>query len=418
MNPFTKDIEALQREYTKCSSEMREWKTKLDWFDNFKPAPKKSNVQRLERELLEVTFRLRQAQQASAALDSSKKQLELEVAIGIDPRSWFSSERAVAKRKLADVQQKSAAQLSMIADIHTEITAVKAQVLEEAEAERRNQEEISRARAFDPLLAQSAIAAMQSILDRIEPQLANLRQRSNDLDKVLLEPLKSLRHKEAQRTMFLKNISRAEAFETALTRAASPREKAQIHARCEETFGVGKPASVLRQNRAELRRVDDAISKLQTRIDGLAKFASWDIRSIIIDANNLCYEGNSFLGLLALKALVPVLAQKYAVTLVFDATIRRKLGMSDRDIGGVFLGARVHIVASMRKADETVLSAAEDDNHSFVLSNDRFADYPEKLAVKEGRILRHEIVSPVIYIHELQIDAKFECESLAQGGSA
>ena len=72
----------------------------------------------------------------------------------------------------------------------------------------------------------------------------------------------------------------------------------------------------------------------------------------------------------------------------------------------------------MRKADETVLSAAEDDNHSFVLSNDRFADYPEKLAVKEGRILRHEIVSPVIYIHELQIDAKFECESLAQGGSA
>ena len=81
-----------------------------------------------------------------------------------------------------------------------------------------------------------------------------------------------------------------------------------------------------------------------------------DIQRIVIDANNLCYEGRTFLKLAALEALVPILARKYKVTLIFDAGIRRKLGLSSEDLETRFSTAeRVHIVASRRKADETVL---------------------------------------------------------------
>ncbi|MBP0500701.1 hypothetical protein J8J32_21750, partial [Mycobacterium tuberculosis] len=84
-------------------------------------------------------------------------------------------------------------------------------------------------------------------------------------------------------------------------------------------------------------------------------------------------------------------------------SIRRKLELSSKDIEARFPQAeRVHIVASKRTADETVLAAASDDPHTFVLSNDRFVDYPEKMAVKEDRVLRHEIVNQAAYIHELR----------------
>lgn len=123
----------------------------------------------------------------------------------------------------------------------------------------------------------------------------------------------------------------------------------------------------------------------------------------------LCSEGGRFLGLAALESLAPILARKYNVTHIFDANICRMLKLSNKDIEDRFSAAeRVNIVASKGKADETVLAVDDDDPHTFVLSNDRFGDYPDKLAVKEGRVLRHEIVGWAAYIHDLQIEAKFE----------
>ena len=238
--------------------------------------------------------------------------------------------------------------------------------------------------------------------------MASLRQRSDDLDEVLREPLESVRQQEAERVRHMAKISRAEAFDTALTNAPNGYEKHQIHARCESELGDSKPGKVLQQSRGALRRVDENIGKLRARIGSLIRFATWDIRHIVIDGNNLCYEGRNFLKLAALDALVPILARKYEVTLIFDASIRRKLELSSQDVEARFPQAvRVHIVASKRTADETVLAAASDDPHTFVLSNDRFVDYPEKIAVKEERVLRHEIVSQTAYIHDLHIAAKF-----------
>lgn len=203
-------------------------------------------------------------------------------------------------------------------------------------------------------------------------------------------------------------ISHAESFNSMLNNAKDSKERFQIHEQCNRELGDSKPNNIVRQSRGTQRGLDEKIRKLQTRLDSLIRFATWDIKHIVIDGNNLCYEGKRFLRLAVLEALVPILAHKYQITLIFDASIRRKLGLNSKDIEAQFpLAQHVHIVASKRAADETVLAAASDDPHTFVLSNDRFVDYPERMAVKEDRILRHEIVGKAAYIHELRIEAKF-----------
>ncbi|MBI1624765.1 NYN domain-containing protein [Comamonas suwonensis] len=401
-NPFTKNLEALQRERNKSNLELLDWKTKIAWFQGFNLDRENSNLRHAERMASGAQAKLHQAQQGMVGPASSVQQLELQAALGFNPRYWFSSERAVAKRMLMEAQQGLAAQKSMLTSAEIEFSKA-------AELGRKIQSEIAMARAFDPLLAQSAIAALKANLDRIEPQLASLRQRSNDLDEIMREPLENIRKQEAERDMVMSRISLAEAFDSSLSNASSSYERAKIHEQCDIELGDSKPGNVLRQSRSALRSIDDRIRKLQARVDSLIRFATWDIRHIVIDGNNLCYEGKRFLRLAALEALIPVLVRKYKVTLIFDASIRRKLELNTRDIEARFPQVeQVHIVASKRTADETVLAAAGDDPHTFVLSNDRFVDYPEKMVVKEDRVLRHEIVGQTAYIHELRIAARFE----------
>jgi hypothetical protein len=71
---------------------------------------------------------------------------------------------------------------------------------------------------------------------------------------------------------------------------------------------------------------------------------------------------------------------------------------TDRRIGGhhgddelrkALPAAKVHVVASRAKADETILDAAYEPT-VWVISNDRYGDYCEKAPVKEQRVVRHE----------------------------
>jgi len=61
-----------------------------------------------------------------------------------------------------------------------------------------------------------------------------------------------------------------------------------------------------------------------------------------------------------------------------------------------------HIVATKTKADETILKLATDDQ-SYVISNDRFAEFKDKRPVNDKRVIRHEIVSGKVFIPDLSI---------------
>lgn len=399
-NPLRNDIEALELEYANSTREMLDWKTKLAWFDGFNLEQAVSKLRQAEQAEFQAQAAIHEERHALTGPASELKELTPKAAMGFDPRYWFSSERAIAKRQLKETRQ-------IVADQKVKISVAEAELADRAIVVRDIQNDITVARSFDPLLAKAAVASLKTILDGIEPRLASLRQRSDDLDKVLKEPLEHLHRYESEYRRISMRIARAKEFESQLNQGEF--EKRRIHDRCFEVLGDRSPNKVRRECEGELPGIRRSIEKLEARIDSLIRFAIQDIRHIVIDGNNICYEAERFIGLSALEALVPILAQRHTVTLIFDPSIRRKLSLSGQEIEVRFPQAKqVHIVAPRRSADETILSAAGDEPTTFVLSNDRFVDHPEHSVVKDKRVLRHEIVNRTLYLHELQIKAKFE----------
>jgi rRNA-processing protein FCF1 len=142
---------------------------------------------------------------------------------------------------------------------------------------------------------------------------------------------------------------------------------------------------------------------LEDRLISISKRASRTIKSLVIDGNNLCYQQQNFIGLVALHAVAKNLSRSYPVLIVFDATIRKWLAMNDRDIAASFGDAvKVHVVATKQKADETLLDSAMDST-TYVISNDRFVDYPDKSAVRDQRVIRHEILNGKVFVHDLGV---------------
>jgi len=161
--------------------------------------------------------------------------------------------------------------------------------------------------------------------------------------------------------------------------------------------------SSIRDHEQQIDRIRRNMGKTQQRIAKLAEAAARDIDALIIDGNNCCYQDSDFIGLAALIPMTEKLAERYVVTIVFDADIRGLLRVSDDDLRAALPTANVHVVATHVKADETILDAAHEST-AWVVSNDRFGDYREKAAVKERRVIRHEIVRSRVFVHDLGVN--------------
>jgi hypothetical protein len=164
---------------------------------------------------------------------------------------------------------------------------------------------------------------------------------------------------------------------------------------------------VLSDRKRELESVARGIGKLDKRLRSIGQNASRTIKTLVLDGNNLCYQDGTFIRLGVLKALARELASRFEVEIVFDSNIRGQLKMGDDDIRSQFgNGVTAHVVASKQKADETILDSATEPT-AYVISNDRFADFPEKRAVREQRLIRHEILNGKVFIRDLNVATSF-----------
>ncbi|WZV78041.1 hypothetical protein AAFM48_08085 [Burkholderia pseudomallei] len=159
----------------------------------------------------------------------------------------------------------------------------------------------------------------------------------------------------------------------------------------------------------ELTSLNREIKKLENRLRSAAKLAAVKIKGVVIDGSNLCFQrGNEFIGLSALASLVQSLSKKYAVTIVFDGTMRPYLTNAR---GEIALRApdnvSVFVLASELKADEALLDAATDPR-VFVISNDGFGEFGDKPAVRDGRVLNHEIQQGRISVQALNVELSYE----------
>lgn len=203
-------------------------------------------------------------------------------------------------------------------------------------------------------------------------------------------------------------INKAKNYENELNNESNGYERKKIHNKCEIELGEGKPKNIMNQQESIVRQLQRDLEKAKKRAIQIAQNASREIKKIVIDGNNMCYEGNKFIGLQPLLTIAFELQNHYEVIVVFDASIRSKLDSDDNKISSQFNSkTKVHIVASKKFADETILNIASDSNTSYVISNDRFGEYKDKEAVKNNRLISHEIVDGKVMVNDLDINKSY-----------
>lgn len=204
------------------------------------------------------------------------------------------------------------------------------------------------------------------------------------------------------------DIARANRFEQELSSAANSYERAMIHKECEEKFGTGSPKQVINDRRGQIRSLDNNIPKLERRIREELQKLERTIGHLLIDGNNACYEGQSFIGLRAISALLRELGGRYKTTVVFDASIRAMLKTDTQGVERA-LGTTVntHVAPTKSAADEYLLKLADQDNSAFILSNDRFAEYHDYSAVKSGRLFRFLIADGKLMANDIDVAVNF-----------
>jgi predicted nucleic acid-binding Zn-ribbon protein len=250
--------------------------------------------------------------------------------------------------------------------------------------------------AIQPKTRQTAsdLAAAKAELERIEEKI---RPHSQELDRL-----------KSELETFNSDIAKADRLDRDLTAAENSYERAMIHQECEEKFGSGSPRHVINDRRGKIRRLENNIPKLERRIRDELKKLDRKISHLVIDGNNVCYEGQSFIGLRGISALLEALGDRFKVTVVFDASIRAMLKSDSQSIEKV-LGpkAATHVAPTKTAADEYLLKLAGKDQSVFILSNDRFAEYHDYDVVKSRRVLRFLIADGKLMANELDISISF-----------
>lgn len=369
------------------------------WYKKFDLSAAATTVGNAKRSIAKFTDEIGQLEQKIFKQTSAVTSIREKASLGWNPKYWFSAERAAFKVNLSN-------KIAELSQLRNRLEWLQTQTKIQSDAVARVERDLNRYNKHDPLEFEAKIGALNSEIGELTARLQKVSQQRDDLSVQLQAPLMELEKFTTQRTNISTEISHAQSMDDEMSHAANSYERALIHERCKQKFGDSSPRKVKASKERELDSVNRNIKKLQTRLEAIAEKSSRVIRRLVIDGNNLCYLQNprKFLGLSALRPLANALAEKYEVLVVFDAVIREQLRKGDLQISECFTNrVRVHIVATGQKADESLLKiACEPDD--WVISGDRFAEYPEMPAVKNKRLIRHEILEGKVLINDLGVE--------------
>ncbi|PVX38178.1 hypothetical protein [Janthinobacterium sp. 78] len=400
INPFNIQVEEMETAKAAATQRIPELSLQLDWYRGFVPEATHARYLALGRSLSTTTELQAKMRERLQHLRATQRATEEQARIKLDPRSLFSPERTIAKRKVLELG-------SQITQLEIEITMLTTPKSEAGEDIRALatalHQELKAYHSFDVLQAQSEIAMRQDELAHLEPELARARLRKLTLDRELAEPWKNLQTRLAQQALIECDVRKAEQFSSALGTANGNR--AAIHEACERELGDGSPGRVKSNLKRKLEFEKREIAKLEKRIAEAVRKSQLDVREVIIDGSNMAHHGAEFIGLRALEAVMPSLAARYEVTINFDPGFPRKVGLSSAEIRERLPHARVYFLPRGMSADPYVLKFVEGKPHAYVISNDNFRDYGEKEGVRQRKILPHAVLNNMAAIPDLDIEA-------------
>lgn len=399
-NPYAVRYEALGKRIAELGEEESRLRQEMSWYSDFDVETCHSNMTAAERILKKLTEDLARTEAELSTINREIMNLEILARPGFDPRYWLSSERSNNKKQLERQKQLLAYQESEKHNLRTEFQA-------KQDYHNKKQVELNRYKNFDPLAAEAKASALRIESLQLTGEKNDVLPMMEELHNQLVEPLAELEQCQYERQVLLTRLQRAERYERKLNDAPNGYERKLIHEECENELGDAKPSKVIRRIKSEIESIDRTVDKLDKRLRVISRRGTRCIRSIVIDGKNLCHMQSKFIGLPALKAVAKRLSEQYSLTIVFDASIRSDLKMDDQSIRASFDNTvTVHVVATKIKADETILDAAADPG-AYVISNDRFRDYPEKDVVSNKRLIRFEILNGRVLIHDLNVNEAF-----------
>lgn len=312
---------------------------------------------------------------------------------------YFSKPQVELRKRIAEIKDRASR-------VHLEI--------ERGESERRSISEavdsvlkdVSRFSKFDLDGAIASVSEYQRSEGKITADIGRLASEIADIEAKAGAHIKEYERLQREVRQLNVRIAQAEQFDQSLSSASNGYERAKIHEECERQFGDGSPKKILRDAKAQLRTLNNNIPKLEQRIKSTIAKSEMTVRHLIIDGNNACYDGGQFIQLRAVSALVKWVRNSFKTTIVFDASIRRNLRADDADIRR-YLGssASVYVAPTKTAADEYILKLAGADPHTYVLSNDRYAEFHDYDAVAAGRVLRFLIADGRIMVNDLDLSA-------------
>lgn len=388
--------EALD-ERRKTASDLR---LQLDWHDALDPTATASRARAEEATITNLTIQLAELETALANAKGRVGSIRPATRRGWNPQYWFSETRSTAKSELAHY-------LALIEKIESDRLRCAGERAHSLKNLTGARESLDRYSKFDRDVVEGNLTCVEAEIGVSGAELCKWEAREKALDKELEAPMRELSDLRSRLEGLKSDLGKANRFERQLNEANNGYEKSQIHRECEVNFGTGSPGRVIGKTQREIASTARSIKKLERRLQEIGRSGALNIQALVIDGSNLCYEADRLIGLFALRALCSRLAENIEVTVVFDASIREKLGMTSNDnLRSQLPGVKVYVDASETGADETILDAAQDPT-TFVVSNDRFVDFPEKPAVRDARLIRHQIINGHIRVRDLSIDVEF-----------
>ncbi len=312
-----------------------------------------------------------------------------------NPLNLFSKEKREQRKKYEETLKKNAF-------LEKEMDKVEAKLLK-AYAKRLDlMQEVAFKEEFDLDEEIQKIEKIRKYVRKLIKERSALLNKFDSVEAGLKTIKDQLSIKNSELAKLKGDLTTAENLSKRIEFAENGYQRKLAHQECEKLFGLGKPSQVISNLKKKIQSLEREINKLLDRAKQTVVKLERNISLLVIDGNNLCHQngvkGSTFISLKALVPLIKMLKNKYKVQVVFDETIKRSLDL--QDITASLDLDDVHIVNG--KADEFILDLAQNPN-AYVISNDKYDDYFDKLAVIEHRVLKYEMFNNYLKIYDLDL---------------
>lgn len=393
-------LSELKTQLRNLQDRRKELERAVDDYKIYEPVFERGKLDILVAKASELSQEIENVERSKAALHTQLRAVRSEQINPVFFWKFFTAEQKQLRANVDRFQRKILAADQRIESDKTTLSKTNSKAV-------LARKRLSEHEKFDLESTIILLSGFPQSIERTNADLAELRAELTQMETRIQPHVSEHKRLKAEASALNADIAAAEAFSRNLDAAPNGYERKMIHDKCEDRFGTGRPNDVINDRRGKMRRLENNIPKLERRIREELEKSERTIEHLLIDGNNLCYEGQTFIELRALIALLAALADQFTITVVFDASIRSLLKASTQDIKRR-LGPSIttHIAPTKTGADEYLLKLAGNLKSTFIISNDRYAEYHDYDAVKSGRLLRFMVADGKIMANDLDITAK------------